>query len=93
VGDAEVEARANVRRAARHKLAAAEHAVRRAVAALRTAHAADLARIAAELDGPISQSRDAGPARPVSSAAMQPDAPAAGAPGVVAPLAEQGHDG
>jgi hypothetical protein len=92
VGDAEFEARANVRRAARRQLAAAEHAVRRTVAALRAAHAADLARIATELDCPVSEVREGGSARAAGSAAMAPDASAAGAPSVPAPLAEQIHD-
>ncbi len=48
-GDAETEARIAARVAAQGRRETAEHAARRAIAALHAAHAADLARIAAEM--------------------------------------------
>ncbi|MCZ7659376.1 MAG: hypothetical protein M5U07_16640 [Xanthobacteraceae bacterium] len=70
VGDDELEMRAAMRKGARERLAAAEGAMRRAVDALQAAHAADLARIAAELGRPPEGAPDAGARADRGMAAM-----------------------
>jgi hypothetical protein len=52
IGDAEIEARAAAREAARNRRETTEHAVRGAINALRMAHAANLTQIAAEMGHP-----------------------------------------
>lgn len=58
VGDAEIEACVAARETARGRRETTEHAVHRAIDALRTAHAADLARIAAEMGYPQTDGGD-----------------------------------